>query len=52
MKIKRIGIRLPEHMWEKIKKIAEYEGLTLNALIITKLKELIEEWENKNKKEC
>ena len=43
IKLKRIGVRLPIHLWEHLRDIAEYKGYTLNSLIVQVLNEFMEE---------
>lgn len=47
---KRIGIAVPDWLYETIRREATYEGLTLNAFIL----QILREWTNaeKEKKQC
>lgn len=45
--MKRVGFRIPNHLWEKIKNIAEYKGYTLNKLFIDACWEFVESYEEK-----
>ena len=42
---KRIGIAVPDWLYETIKREATYEGLTLNAFIL----QILREWTNAEK---
>lgn len=41
------NIRVPEDLWEELKKIAEHEERSINAQIIYLIKKCIEEEKNK-----
>ena len=41
--MKRIGIRLPLHLWQELKEIAEYKGYSLNSLILQAINEFLKE---------
>lgn len=41
-------IRVPEDIWEKLKKISENEERSLNSQIIYILKKFVEDYENSN----
>lgn len=48
--MKRIGLRIPIHLWEKVKSIVEYKGCTINGFIIELLWNYVEDFK-KNEKE-
>lgn len=48
--MKRVSLRLTLNIWEKLKEISEYRGLTMNSLINTIVYEYIVELEKYNNK--
>lgn len=43
----RTGVRMPEHLKDKLKSIADYEGISVNALILEACKKLVGEKQEK-----